>query len=313
MVQHGWAPKTRTGYATAVRRYLTFASQHLIDPLPLSEEKIACFIAFLDVQALSHRTVKTYLAGLRAWVIAMGLPEPNFWSPKIHLMIKSMHKARPPPPQPLPITFPLLTSMVNSLSNSQDHLMLAAAMTLQFFACLRASELCSDGNPGSPPLRSSVHFPPNKTPPIMVYTVSKSKTNPHGFQVHLGCSGHQVCAVCIIHLLISSRPVSPTSPLFKFSSGAPLTYQLYNTAIKQIALGAGIDPSRVSSHSFRAGAATQAASAGLESHNIQRLGRWRSDAYTTYMRPSPESYALLAPHLTSSTPQPPANLTTMHS
>ena len=51
------------------------------------------------------------------------------------------------------------------------------------------------------------------------------------------------------------------------------------TALQQ----AGIDSAVYSGHSFRIGAATTAASHGLEDSLIQTLGRWESDAYRRYI------------------------------
>lgn len=296
LVQEGWAPRSKAGYATAVRRYLNFAQSYSMQPLPLSETKLLRFIAYLDLDSLSHRTVSTYLSGLRAWVIAIGLQPPVIWSPRVKLAVRSLVRNRPPPSQAAPISFPLLCSMLRRLTGSPDALVLASAMALQYFGCLRASELCVDPLLGKGPARSSVSFSSFKGRPLMRYAVASSKTQPHGFVVCLGCSGKEVCAVCLIYLLVHSS--SSHSHLFTLASGQPLTYPVYNSAIKALIKDMGMDPLLYSSHSLRAGAATQAATTGMPAHDIQRLGRWRSSAYTLYMRPVPESFALLAPQLT---------------
>ena len=46
---------------------------------------------------------------------------------------------------------------------------------------------------------------------------------------------------------------------------------------------AGMCPSNYASHSFRIGAATTTAAAGLPTWLIKTLGRWLSDAYLTYV------------------------------
>ena len=45
-----------------------------------------------------------------------------------------------------------------------------------------------------------------------------------------------------------------------------------------------VDQSQYAGHSFRIGAATAAAMAGLEESTIRTLGRWNSDAFMLYIR-----------------------------
>lgn len=46
----------------------------------------------------------------------------------------------------------------------------------------------------------------------------------------------------------------------------------------------GLDTSQYAGHSFRIGAATEAAKSGLAENVIQQLGRWHSSAIKRYIR-----------------------------
>ena len=46
----------------------------------------------------------------------------------------------------------------------------------------------------------------------------------------------------------------------------------------------GLDPSRYKGHSFRIGAASLAADAGMSDAQIRALGRWQSNAFHKYIR-----------------------------
>ena len=297
LITRGWAPRTRSGYATAVKKYLTFAESLALEPLPLTETLVLRFVAHLHLQGLAPSTIKVYLSAIRAWVISLGMKEPQIWTPRVTLACKAVARDHSPPHQALPITFTTLDLILKSLTPSHDHLMIASAITLQYFACLRASELCSNPVLNLTPARSDLSFSQNGSSFVMVYHCHSSKTASHGFRVHVGCSGSPVCAVCINHYFVSKFPKPPDHPLYCFTSGQPLTYPVYNAVIKRLVKLAGLDPSLYSSHSIRAGAATQAARSGLDPESIKRLGRWRSQAYTLYLRPPPEAYADLAPPL----------------
>ena len=253
-----------------MKRYLAFARTHGISPLPINESVISRYVGYLDLQGLAPSTIKMYLAALRAWMVSIGLDPPLIWTPRVQLMLKAISRAHSPPRQAAPIGYDQLALMINCLSSSRDHLIIASSITLQYFACLRASELCADLQQATIPLRSHISFQLHSSPPTMTFRVISSKTNPHGFTVHVGCSHKPVCAVCITYLYLHSHPIPPAAPLYQFSSGQYLTYSLYNSLIKQLTSMAGLDPTNYSSHSLRAGAATQAARAGLPREDIKR-------------------------------------------
>ena len=49
-----------------------------------------------------------------------------------------------------------------------------------------------------------------------------------------------------------------------------------------------------SGHSFRIGAASSAAAAGVPNHLIKAMGRWNSEAYLLYMKTPPETLASIS-------------------
>ena len=61
---------------------------------------------------------------------------------------------------------------------------------------------------------------------------------------------------------------------------------------------------RLNGHSFRIGAATTTSVVGLPDFTIKSLGRWSSDAFQGYIRPSPGDLAGVASLLASKEPPP---------
>ncbi len=71
------APSTRATYASAQRRFESFcAFLPATTTFPVTEQTLARFSAFLGQQQLKHRTIKTYLSGLRFAQIQSGLGDP---------------------------------------------------------------------------------------------------------------------------------------------------------------------------------------------------------------------------------------------
>ena len=88
-------------------------------------------------------------------------------------------------------------------------------------------------------------------------------------------------------------------PLFQFSDGRFLSRDRLVISLKRVLSEAGIDTSRFNGHSFRIGAATSAARAGLEDSLIKTMGRWESSAYLRYIRTSRDQLAAVASSLSA--------------
>ena len=83
-------------------------------------------------------------------------------------------------------------------------------------------------------------------------------------------------------------------PLFVFSDSSPLTRTKLISAVQRVLAQAGFDTAGYTGHSFRIGAATTAAQAGIEDSVIKMLGRWESGAYHRYLRTPRDTLAAVS-------------------
>ena len=76
-----------------------------------------------------------------------------------------------------------------------------------------------------------------------------------------------------------------SSPPFTYLNGLPLTREKVTAELRTLLPACGVThPLEYASHSFRIGAATSAAIAGVPEHRIRHMGRWKSDSVLRYIR-----------------------------
>ena len=90
---------------------------------------------------------------------------------------------------------------------------------------------------------------------------------------------------------ILTRRGSQTGPLFTFKDGKALTRTRFVQEIKTATEKAGLNSRKYNGHSFRSGAVAIAIQQGIGDATVQMLGRWRNDAYKTYMKTPRERLA----------------------
>ena len=150
-----------------------------------------------------------------------------------------------------------------------------------FFGFLRTGEVVVPSDTGYDPAvhlsYEDVKVDEVRKPSYVEVTINASKTDPFrkGVNVYLGTTGVALCPVAAILSYMVSRGSRP-GPFFAFSDHRPLTRDRLVKEVRQAMRVSGIDDKLYSGHSFRIGAATTAASCGLQDSLIKMLGRWES-------------------------------------
>jgi hypothetical protein len=115
--------------------------------------------------------------------------------------------------------------------------------------------------------------------------IRSSKTDQlgKGVHVHIPPIRGQCCPVRAVQQFVSIRP-SCNGPFFCHFSTQPVSRYQFNAVLKKALSALGLKGMSIRSHSFRIGAATEAALAGMSDNEIKSLGRWQSDAFKAYIR-----------------------------
>jgi hypothetical protein len=162
-----------------------------------------------------------------------------------------------------------------------------AAVLLAFFGMLRVSEYTAP---------SIGHFDPGLhltvddvqicwARQVALITLKSSKTDPFrvGVTLRIGVTHNALCPVhALLRFLV--RRGGRLGPLFLFADGRFLIRaHITDLLHRSLPFSRGFN-----THSFRRGGASALAAAGQSPYVIQTLGRWKSDAYVTYVQLSDE-------------------------
>ena len=308
LTHSGLADSTHKTYQAGVTRYLSFASVFKVSPpFPASELVLCYFVVFLARQGLAPATIKTYLAAVRHAQIVRGLPEIRQGAlPRLQLVQTGVRRERAyggPPPKPrLPITTVILRKMravwqPGAPSSRYDNVMMWAAAVSCFFGFFRSGEITV---PSAAAFDAAVHLAwgdiatDAANPPSMVRVrLRRSKTDQFGsgVEVYMGATGDELCPVHAI-VAYSKRRGTAAGPFFRCEDGVPLSKARFVDGVRSALAWAGVPSEGYSGHSFRIGAATAAARAGIQDSTIQALGRWASPAFLRYIRTPREELAI---------------------
>ena len=209
----------------------------------------------------------------------------------------------------LPITAPLLRQIKLSLDNSAhpDRLVLWAVCCTAFFGCFRLGELLLDS---ATSFNDRLHLSWGDVAvdnPSLPHTVrihlKQSKTDQmgRGADIILGRTDQDLCSVTAMLGYIAYRGSRP-GPFFLVSQDKPLLKVQFVPEIRKVIATMGLPQEQFAGHSFRIGAATSAALAGVEDSTIQLLGRWHSAAFLRYIRTPASHLAELSSILANAGP-----------
>ena len=182
-------------------------------------------------------------------------------------------------------------------TESFDNIMLWAASLTTFFSFCWADETTvpSDDsyNPESHLSYSDIAVNDAKTPSIVSLQIKQSKTDQErvGTRVVIGRTGDDICPINAFLTYLSRRRDKP-GPLFQWRDGPPLAKSQFVSKVRSVPLAANLPATDFAGHSFRIGAATTAATAGLDDSTIQTLGRWKSSSYLLYVRLEPHHFGI---------------------
>lgn len=306
------AVSTRASYATGVRSYLAFCTQHgyaYERAWPAAWETVCLWMAYLATR-VAPSTVRSYVTALNTAHELAGHPMPTRGQDhplvdRIFRGIKRRHTAEHVKAVRRPIDTALLARIRSVLPLQQSGpvartaRMLYAAMCTGTCGLLRVAEfahdrskshyrtlqlsdltfICSDGE------TRFAHVPLHANAGIKYARLflPASKTDPFRLGVHVLISAPLAINALRSYLLVHPRRTLSTAALFEYASGTALGRSDLIRCMRACITALGLPAAEYAGHSFRRGGASSLAAAGAPPHLIQALGRWTSDCYRLYI------------------------------
>jgi len=261
-------------------------------PFPATPSQVVTYITKLHANGYAPSTITTFVSPISFVNKLYNAPDPSH-----HFLISKMldgaRKAGHTPDTRQPITLAILHKLVQAIPSAQfdpfQQTLIKSMFLIAFHGFLRVGEI-TVRSPTAPQVNtiqatnSSITFRNNHPTSATITLVNSKHNKAHPFHITIPANHTHNCPVQALHNYLSrARPTS--GALFQFHDGTPVTRHYFQAQLNKCLKAANIDATRVRTHSFRIGAATECVSSlGLPDHEVQRLGRWGSGAFKSYIR-----------------------------
>lgn len=278
------APATRKLYRLALNEFVHLGavpSDTVSLERPASTLQVLRFITRLHFKGLSVPSIRSKLSAVAYWHQIHG------WSnPTSHFLVRKCllgvsNTAPPAFPFRGPVTPALLLSILRVVSQVTESpyelCMFRAIFLLAFFAFLRLGEYTDS--------RHNLSW----RDVIVMDRAIKLRFNSFKFsrgqvaEILLPAINSHLCPV---EAMLRYGGLRPKHARFCFVDdlGQPLKASVVRQKLQAVTEVLGLPKGYLTPHSFRIGAATAAAAAGVSEERIMRMGRWSSAAFRRYIR-----------------------------
>ena len=288
----GLAGSTLKSYDSAWSYFSSFCDSFGVTPLPVDISIVCAFLVHcFESRKIQPSSIKGIVAGIQFHLRCRDPSVSSLLSnPSVRLLLNGFRKQNPGSrDKRLPVTLPVLTQLILKLRHGffspYIDILLESVFLSAFYGFLRCSEFCSRTYAFNPLIDLSIsdlefhahHFSIN-------LKHSKSDAFSKGVTVIITETNTDLCPFSSMSRYLRCRPsAAANEPLFMTDAGKVMSGPWFCTRLRLLCQACGLAPDRYTSHSFRIGAATAAASK-VPVSTLKALGRWSSAAYESYVR-----------------------------
>ena len=294
IIEKSIASTTRKSYDNVWKRLVEFCRKIALPvSLPLPPPLVVNFLCSQFELGLAPSTIAAQASAISYFHKIHSVPDPNA-SFLVKCFLKGVSESNHGGDIRKPITIDILNKMLEVtplvVSNHVQSCLISSVFSLCFQAFLRMGEVCVQaGREVSKVIqREHVKFKDSQSQGCMLeltlhHYKHKADSKPTVIIILSNRANHSRCAVALLLRYLQHFPAK-SGPLFQWHNGSPVTYRYMAGILARIVTFLGYDTRLFKPHSFRIGAATTAFMQGMSEEEIQRLGRWKSNAVSNYIR-----------------------------
>ncbi|KAM3920353.1 uncharacterized protein RB166_014754 [Leptodactylus fuscus] len=288
LVRRSLADSTWDGYSRCWSEWEDLVRQLHGDGVGIDwDATVLYFVGSAFVNGVSSSGLSRRLAALAFWFKWRGLQDFTK-SFLVRQAVRGFKRGSSRRDRRRPLSFGILSELLGVLGDvcgsEYEVLLFHLAFSLAFFGAFRVSELVSPSRrcPGGLGL-GDCRMDGGEL--VCLLRHSKTDREGRGLVVRLRPLPDSVaCPVNCFAAFMAVRPAGGGALLVHGDLSCLSKFQFVQVFRKGLEK-LGIPPGDYSSHSFRIGAATEAACWGLPPTVIRRIGRWESERYRLYVRP----------------------------
>lgn len=297
--RQAFRPGTHANHKRQMSLFLSFCLHYDLQYINPASETLCMYAEFLARSFTSPRAIRNYISGIRLLHKYISVKCEALHSFQLDLVLRGIElSTRHIPNRKLPMTREILTSLVSLCDHlHRTGLAIKVALLFGYFGFLRQSNLAPKTIASFDPSRHTCRGDVLFQPPGLVILLKWSKTIQRGEKVHLiplpAIPGSPLCPhAAYVSMLRAFPTMSQHDPLLQIRRPgsrriSPLTSEALSRAFKSLMECLGHNPHDYSLHSLRAGGATAAYHAGVDTERIKRHGTWRSDCFWSYVASDP--------------------------
>lgn len=249
-----------------------------------SENSITQYIAYLQLSDKKHSTILSHLSALKFYCKTNGVDGTALTTPRVAAALKGIQNLEASgPAKRHGCTISQLKAMCKRAKvvyPDFEFRLVSAVFKIAFFGFLRVGEYSATA--------ANHHLMVGDCSVVnnaLMLRIPSSKTNRRPVTIKLvPCKDLSLCPVAAYKTYQKVRPKVTNRQLFLGADGKPLSALEVGRYLKELSSGDGSQA--LTSHAFRIGGATWASQAGWPDAAIRAHGRWSSDAFLLYIRPS---------------------------